>query len=260
MSPEPFLLGTGGWAYRQWVGSLYPPELAPADYLAYYARHFDTVEVASTFFSVPARHTVRAWYARTPAHFVFSPRLPRRISHELRLRHAERELEAFLAVISELAEKLGPVLVQLPADLRRSEQPQLEAFLQRLPSQPPFAIEFRHGSWLHESTFQLLEAHGVAWVVVDAPFLPRVPRVTAPFAYVRWHGRPGARAARQLDPAAALRPWVPMLQALARQAGRVFGYVQNSFSGNAPRDCLLLRQLLGEEVKVRGGPPASGPA
>ena len=95
------------------------------------------------------------------------------------------------------------------------------------------------------ATFALLEQHQVAWVVVDAPFLPRVPRVTAPFAYIRWHGRPGYQTRRQLDPAAALRHWVPLLHQLRHQVSRVYGYMHNHFSGYAPRDCQTLRELLG---------------
>jgi uncharacterized protein YecE (DUF72 family) len=85
-------------------------------------------------------------------------------------------------------------------------------------------------------------------VIVDAPFLPRTPLVTANFAYVRWHGYPGIsqQSKRQLDPLAALQPWIPILRDLARQVPEVYGYVRNSFSGYAPRDCQTLQQLLGE--------------
>lgn len=239
-------LGTSGWAHRDWVGVLYPHDMPPAEYLATYAQHFRTVEIEHTFFDLPLPQTVQAWQRRTPDGFQLSPCLPRRITHGQRLQAVRGLLEDFLAVMSELGDKLGPVLVQLPEDFRHTEQPHLEAFLAALPPQVPFAIEFRHGSWVRDSTFTLLEHYQVAWVVVDAPFLPRVPRVTASFAYVRWHGRPGYQTRRHLDPAAALRPWVSILQQLARQAQQVYGYVRNQFSGYAPRDCETLRTLLGQ--------------
>ena len=127
------------------------------------------------------------------------------------------------------------------------EQEHLETFLQLLPQDRQFAIEFHHGSWRQETTFELLEAYQVAWVTVDAAFLPRLPRVTTHFAYVRWHGHPGRarQTTRQLDPVAALRPWVPILRDLGRQAPAVYGYVRNSFSGYAPRDCQTLLEILG---------------
>jgi uncharacterized protein YecE (DUF72 family) len=238
-------LGASGWAHRDWEGVLYAHDLSPSDYLSTYARQFNTVEIEHTFFEMPTRQTVQSWQRRTPEGFVFSPCLPRRITHQQRLRDTQSLLEDFIETISELRDKLGPILVQLPEDFRSIEQESLEAFLAILPQQVQFAVEFRHGSWVKDTTFTLLEQHQVAWVIVDAPFLPRVPHVTASFAYVRWHGRPGYQTRRQMDPAAALRRWVPILQQLGRQAQRIYGYVHNQFSGYAPRDCQTLLALLG---------------
>ena len=249
MSPEKrtFYLGTSGWGHRDWVGRLYPHDMPPGEYLAAYARHFNTVEIEHTFFGTPAREMVPSWHRRTPHGFVFCPCAPRQITHIQRLRHTRGMLEDFLAVLAELGDKLGPILLQLPHDFRRHEQEHLENFLQTLPEERQFAIEFHHGSWLKETTFELLEAYQVAWVTVDAAFLPRLPRVTAPFAYVRWHGHPGVgrQSQRQIDPVGALRPWIPILRDLARQATPVYGYVRNSFSGYAPGDCTTLFELLG---------------
>ena len=248
MSPEQrtWYFGTSGWSHHDWVGKLYAHDLPPTEYLPTYARQFNTVEIEHTFFDMPLRQTVQAWQRRAPEGFVFSPGLPRRITHGQRLRDAQGLLEDFLEIMGELGDKLGPILVQLPEDFRSVEQESLEAFLAILPQQVSFAVEFRHGSWVKDTTFTLLEQHQVAWVVVDAPFLPRLPRVTANFAYLRWHGRPGYQTRRQLDPAAALRPWVPVLHQLERQAQRVYGYVHNQFSGYAPRDCQTLLELLGQ--------------
>jgi uncharacterized protein YecE (DUF72 family) len=247
MSPEQgaLYLGTSGWAHRDWVGVLYTHDLSASEYLPTYARQFNTVEIEHTFFEMPTRQTVQSWQRRTPDGFVFSPCLPRRITHQQRLRDAQSLLEDFIGTVSELGDKLGPILVQLPEDFRRSEQESLEAFVATLPQQVQFAVEFRHGSWIKDTTFTLLEQSQVAWVIVDAPFLPCVPRVTASFAYVRWHGRPGYQTRRQMDPVAALRRWVPILHQLEQQAQRVYGYVHNQFSGYAPRDCQILLELLG---------------
>jgi len=253
MSPEqgPLYLGTSGWAHRDWVGVLYAHDLSPSEYLPTYAQRFNTVEVEHTFFETPTRQTVQSWHRRTPEGFVLSPCLPRRITHQQRLRDAQSLLQDFLETVSELREKLGPILVQLPEDFRSSEQESLEAFLTILPQCIQCAVEFRHGSWVKDTTFTLLEQHQAAWVIVDAPFLPRVPRVTASFAYVRWHGRPGYQTRRQVDPAGALRLWVPILHQLQRQTQRVYGYVHNQFSGYAPRDCQTLLELLGHSCPQR---------
>ncbi len=251
MCPEnrAFFLGTSGWAHRDWIGKLYPHDMAPAEYLAAYAEHFTTVEIEHTFFEMPTKEIVQSWYRRTPEGFIFCPCAPRQITHVQRLRNTQEPLQAFVEVIGGLREKLGPILLQLPDDFRRQEYSALEGFLQTLPQEQRFAIEFHHGSWLKDPTFQLLEAYQVAWVIVDAPFLPRLPRVTANFSYVRWHGRPGSgqQSKRQLDPMAVFQPWVPILRDLARQVPYIYGHVRNSFSGYAPRDCHILQGLLGEE-------------
>lgn len=241
-------LGTSGWSHRDWAGKLYPYDMAPADYLATYARSFAAVEIEGTYYSIPSRQTVQAWYRRSPDGFRFCPCIPRLITHDHRLQDTSAVMDDFLTVITELHEKLGPLLLQLPEDFRAREQSRLETFLSTLPQTQQFAIEFRHGSWLKASTYALLEAYHIAWVVVEAPFLPRLPRITAPFAYVRWHGRPGVsqRTRMTTDPAAAMQPWLTILRQLRRQVETVYGFVRNSFSGYAPRDCTTLLELLGE--------------
>ena len=248
--PPQFLLGTSGWAHRDWVGTFYPQDMPAGEYLTAYARQFTTVEIEHTFFEMPTRYAVQSWHRRTPDDFLFSPCLPRQITHQQRLRDVQGLLEDFLAIVEDLGNKLGPVLVQMPEDFRSTEYATLESFLQALPRSQHFAIEFHHGSWLKDTTFRLLEAYQIAWVVVDAAFLPRVLQVTAPFAYVRWHGRPGHRMRRQFDPATALQPWLPLLRALGRQAQPVYGYVHNRFSGYAPRDCQILQALLGQHAEA----------
>jgi uncharacterized protein YecE (DUF72 family) len=243
-----YYLGTSGWSHRDWVGKLYPLDMPFSDYLATYARHFPAVEIEHTFYDTPTPQAVEAWYRRSPGDFLFCPCLPRRISHELRLQDAERDIDAFISAIAGLREKLGPILLQLPENFRVNEQPRLTTFLDTMPTDVQLAIEFRHGSWLKDSTYDLLNAYRVAWVVVDAPFLPRTPRVTADIAYVRWHGHPGVgqRTRHATDPASSLRPWVTTLRDLARQSTRVYGFVRNSYSGYAPRDGTILMDLLGE--------------
>jgi uncharacterized protein YecE (DUF72 family) len=178
--------------------------------------------------------------------------VPRAITHGQRLVRTSDTLEMFLNVISGLGEKLGPLLLQLPDNFRYAEREIFETFLHSLPSHFQFAVEFRHGSWIKDTTFTMLESHDIAWVVVDAPFLPRIARVTAPFAYVRWHGRPGVvqRARNEVDPGSALRPWLPVLRELQRQCDRVYGFVRNSFSGYAPRDSHTLLHLTGESARM----------
>ena len=108
-------LGTQGWAYPDWIGSFYPPEAKQEDYLPFYARIFDTVELDTTFYHPPKGAVVRSWEKRVPPTFRFAAKVPQRITHEARLSHIAEDLVAFVRALEPLGEKLGPLLVQLPA-------------------------------------------------------------------------------------------------------------------------------------------------
>ena len=81
-APQNILLGTSGFTAAGWEGSFYPARMKPADFLGFYAEHFNTVEVDSTFYGTPSPQTVNSWSSKTPAEFVFSVKIPQVITHE----------------------------------------------------------------------------------------------------------------------------------------------------------------------------------
>ncbi len=93
-----YYIGTSGWHYPHWQGPFYPPDLAPADWLEYYARHFATVEINSSFYRLPSRTAAHAWKNATPAGFSFALKASRYITHMKKLRAPRTSLRAFLAV------------------------------------------------------------------------------------------------------------------------------------------------------------------
>ena len=101
-------IGTSAFTAAGWPGSFYPEGLKPAEYLTYYAQHFDTVEVDSTFYRIPPISTVRGWSAKTPLGFLFAAKVPQTITHEKVLLDCDAELKNFLATMDILGEKLGP--------------------------------------------------------------------------------------------------------------------------------------------------------
>ncbi len=251
-------LGTQGWNYDAWVGPFYPSGTRAADYLATYARAFDTVEVDSTFYAIPSERTVLGWAARTPADFRFALKLPQEVTHERRLRDAGEVLDAFVARARLLGPKLGPVLVQLGPDFGPDELPALAAFLPLLPGDLRFAVEFRQRGWITDGVLALLADHGVALALSDGRWVPRrwalrlaerfAARPPAPFAYVRWMGpdRSIVDYSRvQVDRAAELGAWGDALGALAGGGREVYGYVNNHFSGHSPQSVRELQRLLG---------------
>ncbi|HEX9485006.1 MAG TPA: DUF72 domain-containing protein [Gemmatimonadaceae bacterium] len=248
-------LGTQGWNYDAWVGSFYPGDTRPADYLTVYARAFDTVEVDSTFYAVPPVRTVRGWYERTPPGFTFALKLPQEITHERRLRDSADLAEEFFERARELYDKLGPVLIQLAPDFGPSELPAVANLLPALPRDIRFAIEFRHRGWINDGVIALLAEHGVALAVTDARWIPRkqmlalASRPTANFAYLRWMGanRDIVDYSRiQIDRTRELEEWADVMTTLSKANVKVYGYVSNHFAGHSPQSARELQRMVGQ--------------
>lgn len=256
-APPSIRLGAQGWNYPAWVGPFYPERTRAADYLSVYARAFDTVEVDSTFYAVPAAKTVRSWHDRTPDGFTFALKMPQEITHELRFVEAQEVAQRFYEAARELGPKLGPVLIQCAPDFAPSEIEALEEFLFTLPADIAFAIEFRQKGWINEETHALLTARGVALALVDARWIPRkwmqqlAERPTAGHAYVRWMGPDRAitdYSHVQIDRTAEIESWAAILPSLAKSV-KVYGYVNNHFSGHSPANIRELQRKLGQVPK-----------
>jgi uncharacterized protein YecE (DUF72 family) len=241
-------LGTQGWSYKDWIGPFYPPGTKDADFLSTYSTIFDAVELDTTFYGTPTASRVDKWNSLAPPGFQFTAKLPRSITHDRHLEGAEEELDAFVDVITRLEEKLGALLIQLPPDFTFDERPALERFLSLLPSGIRFAAEFRHRSWLNDTTYDLLRAHGVAWTMIDLRYMPIVREITADFSYVRWLGnrKDIVRVHEtQIDRSERLDGWAETLDSVARRVERIYGFVNNHYSGHSPADVRYLRRSLG---------------
>jgi uncharacterized protein YecE (DUF72 family) len=249
-----FRIGTQGWNYDFWQGVFYPPGTRSLDRLELYSRIFDTVEVDSTFYALPPAGRFRSWYERTPAGFLFTAKLPRSITHDARLAGANDELFAFCDRASELREKLGPLLVQLPPDMTIREYDIVEAFLSVLPAELEFAIEFRHAGWYTERTFDLVSRWKVAMAVSVGPWLDsegaRKLAELAPgsFQYLRWMGAPRrheltAGIIREREQEVA--EWAATI--LSVDAPVTYAYFNNDYLGNSPDSARRLQKLLGLE-------------
>jgi uncharacterized protein YecE (DUF72 family) len=173
MASAKYFLGCPIWAFRGWTGSLYRASSRADDWLAQYAEVFNAVEGNGTFYGLPEPATVERWRASTPEHFRFCFKLPKRITHERMLRGAERELSVFLQRLEPLGARLGPFMIQLPAQLGPDDRPILDAFLRALPASFRFAVELRHPAFFGPSPAArdietLLGERGVERVVLDA--------------------------------------------------------------------------------------------
>jgi uncharacterized protein YecE (DUF72 family) len=179
--------GTSGWAYSTWKPDFYPVKLAQKKFLNHYATRLNTVEVNFTFRQLVKESTIQNWVQETPAHFRFGVKAHQVITHIKRLKSAEDFVPRFLATIEPLANagKLGPVLFQLPPNLK-ADAALLSDFLALLPRMLPAAFEFRNESWFTDSTWEALKSRGVALCVAETEERTTPDVVTAAFVYYRF--------------------------------------------------------------------------
>ena len=231
-------VGCSGWQYKHWKGDFYPSGLRQHEWLEFYAREFDTVEVNNSFYRLPPEGVFESWRARTPARFLYAVKASRFLTHMKKLKDPEEPVERLFSRAMELRSKLGPVLYQLPKQLPKNID-RLAAFLEILPPRVKHAIEFREPSWYDDQVMQLLHRHNVALCLHDMPgsASPRV--ATARFTYVRFHGATGRYdGGYSLD---ALEDWAEWLKGNNMPA---FAYFNNDMHGHAPRDAKKLIGLL----------------
>src|ERR1044071_5613681 len=251
-------IGTQGWNYPAWVGPMYPPNTRPAEFLSTYARAFRTVEVDSTFYAVPDAKTVRAWSEKTPADFTFALKMPKQITHELRLRNASDLVQEFFDRARELGPKLGPILLQMGPDFAPEELASLDQFVELLPRDLRFAVELRQNSWMRAAVLprvlELLRAHGIALALSDGRWVPRATMLklaeqrTADFLYIRWMGpdREITDYSRiQFDRSAELVSWAEVLRRIVHTK-EIFGYFNNHFAVHSPASAREMQRLLGQ--------------
>jgi len=179
--------GTSGWAYSSWKPDFYPEKLPQKKFLSHYATQLNAVEVNFTFRQLVKESTVQSWLAETPAGFHFTIKAHQVITHIKRLRATEDFVPRFLGTIEPVASagKLGPVLFQLPPNLKVDHEV-LASFLKLLPRALRAAFEFRHTSWFVDATYEVLRSHKAALCVAETEEMTTPEVATADFLYYRF--------------------------------------------------------------------------
>lgn len=249
MAAPDWRLGTCGFSYEDWRGPFYPPDAKPGEYLGYYARYFNAVELDTTFHAAPPPERVRRWAAAVPDGFRFCVKTPREVTHDQPLARAPDPMRRFLDVMAAgMGEKLGAVLIQFPPPFQADQTGRLEVFLGGLPKGIRYAVELRNRSWGTQRTLDLLRATGCALVAAEYQARPRRVHPTADFLYVRWIGRHGTfekHDREQTDVTPGLEWWRDELARRATGARTVYGFVNNDYAGYSAGTCLRLKRLLG---------------
>jgi len=236
-----YYIGTSGWHYDDWRGIFYPEKLPKANWLEFYARHFATLELNSTFYRLPSEEAFRRWYDSSPPDFTFAVKVSRFITHIKRLKDCDEALSNFMSKVTLLRDKLGPLLYQLPPGLHRDDELLIQ-FLKKLPRGLKHAIEFRHQSWLEEDSFAILRKHHVGFCVFDMPKSTSPLIATADFAYIRFHGSDSLYSSCYSDE--ELAEWATKITHLAKNLESVYIYFNNDIAGYALQNAATMRNYL----------------
>ena len=263
-----FLLGCAVWAYKGWVGSFYPKQSRPGEFLHLYSQRLTTVEGNTTFYAIPDAETVARWAAQTPAGFEFCLKLPKSLTHSGLLKPSIPGALSFLAQMQGLGERLGPIFAQLPPSYTPAQIEDLAAFLTAWPrNEAPLALEVRHRDWYEtphaEKLTALLAQLGVGRVLLDSrpiytgsddpqvlserkkPQLPLQPSVTAPFSLIRFISHPEPAVNQPF-----LAEWAVRVDEWLRQGTRVYFFVHCPVEARSPHTARHFQQLL----ETRGAP------
>lgn len=232
------LVGTSGFAYKEWKPDFYPADLKNKDMLSFYSRALPSVEINNTFYRTPTPTLLATWIEQTPEDFTFTLKAPQRITHFQRLREVDENLSYFLETARALGSRLGAILFQLPPTLKY-DAALLDAFLAALPGDPfRFAMEFRHASWNEGEVREKLSANHVSWCVADTDEADATMIRTAhDFVYLRLR-----KLAYDDD---ALARWAGHVRAALTDGSDVYCYFKHEDDPSGVRFAYRMKELTG---------------
>lgn len=235
-------IGTSGWHYKHWRGTFYPEKLPPREYINYYLKYFQSVEINNSFYKLPSEATFRSWKESVPEDFVFAVKANRFITHMKKLKEPEQPIARFMQAVDFLEERLGPILFQLPPFWKLNLE-RLQDFLLTLPKAYRYALELRNASWYDERVYSLLEEHGIAFCIYELESHLSPLLVTTDFVYVRLHG-PGKKYQGSYSEE-ALQAWNFQIREWKAEGKDVYFYFDNDQLGYAAHNARRLQELVG---------------
>ncbi len=254
-------VGTSGYSFKDWLGTVYPTGTKSGDFLPHYAKMFDAVEINSTYYRVPSPHMFINMLNKVPSDFTFVVKVPKGITHERE--KFQSVLQPFIAGVAPLveADQLGGLLAQFPYSFKAAPHTidhlkiLAEAFVGR---GVPINVEFRHNSWYDEAVYAKLKDLGLGFVNVDLPHLRDLPKssniVTSDVAYYRLHGRNAKMWWHHPTPSHRydylynqdeLEEWATKTEDAAARARTCYIFTNNCHLGQSVVNALQLHRRLG---------------
>jgi uncharacterized protein YecE (DUF72 family) len=230
-------VGVSGFSYPGWKGKFYPTDAKSDEFLAYYSQHLESVEINSSFYAQPGTAMVKNWSERTNERFRFSFKAPRLITHILKLGKGSSEVaEKFSKTLDFLGPRRGPILFQLPP-YSKQDLNLLGEFLSKTSGIKSRVFEFRHESWLQDSTYQLLDGRGAGFCIAETEELRPVFRVTGGIAYFRL--RKDSYDTKAVD------QWAEKIRETAKGLRESYAYLRHDETG----ENAILAQRLSEKLQ-----------
>jgi uncharacterized protein YecE (DUF72 family) len=264
-------IGTSGFSFPDWRGTVYPKTLQPKDALVFYEKElsFNTVEINSTYYALISQKSFEGMEKKTGPNFEFVVKGYRGITHDPfdprlgaqkpSIKAALENIDKFNYSLAPLKEKgkLGGVLLQFPVFFEpsaTSEQYLLEC--KNKFGDTPLIIEFRHRSWSKPETFKFLKSNGMGYCAVDEAkltrLMPFINEVTSDTAYLRLHGRnpnwfnaPMEERYNYLYSDSELESFIPELEKMDKNAKKTYAFFNNCHAGQAVKNAVRLKELLG---------------
>ncbi len=164
-------IGCPRWGTKDWLGQFYPANTKEKDFLHFYAKLFNCVELNTTYYRVPSVEQVKHWKEQVSSNFRFCPKFPQYITHVARLQRCDKEVNEFVHAIEAFEETLGPVFLMPNPQMGVDELPVIKRFIERLPSDLDVFIELRHSSWfdngLNNKLYDFAREYKVGLVITD---------------------------------------------------------------------------------------------
>ena len=235
-------IGTSGYSYKHWRGRYYPDELKPSEWLRYYLRDFDTVELNNTFYHLPTEDAFDNWRKSVPPDFLFAVKGSRFLTHMIKLKEPERGLVNFMPRAERLKKKLGPILWQLPPKWNANAE-RLQTFLSLLPRKHRYAFELRNPTWMNDDIQAVLRKHNAAFCIYELAGYQSPLEITADWTYIRLHGPTrfkyqGSYSDQQLY------EWSERIRAWSKKMKAIYVYFDNDDSAYAVENALTLKRMV----------------
>jgi len=259
-------IGTSGFSFADWKGTVYPPGLPEKEMLSFYEKElgFNALEVNFTYYTLPSQKSFSAMSQKTSGHFEFVVKSFKGMTHEIRSKETGEMIdnrETFKKFRYSLAPligegKLASVLAQFPYGFfpNRENFDYLARFKEEM-GDVPLVFEFRNRTWMKEGTFEFLSKNGVGFCIVDEPKLPKlmpyIPRTTSEIGYFRFHGRnpnwfnvPTSVRYDYLYSEEELKEFVPDIKDISKKTAKTFVFFNNCHAGSAAKNAAQMAKLL----------------